>query len=341
MPNARSFMKLAVSAAVLAITFGVGAAQSEPLRVRVGYSSMPAHLIPTFYEAKEALKHEGKSYTVEAVRFDGSTPQLTALAAGEIDMAALSPTALALGVANASLDVKVVADIIQDGVPGYYSQTIYVKANSGINKPEDLKGKVVAVNQVGSAVDMALRAMAAKSGLNPERDMRVIEASFANVLPMLEDGKIDAGAIQQPMASRLVKEGKYKALFSSAEAIGPTEFVFLVARTDFLKKNPDQLKDFFEDHVRGFRWIVDPANRDKALPIIAKASVRPVEQMNYLFSDIDYFRDPYLMPNIEGLQLAIDVAAHLKVIPEAMKVAPDYVDTHFVEEAKRRIEASK
>jgi len=332
-------MKLAISAAVLALTLGGTAAQSEPLQVRVGYSSMPAHLIPTFYEAKDALKHEGTSYTVEAIRFNGSTPQLTALAAGEIDMAALSPTALALGVANASLDVKVVADIIQDGMPGHYSQTIYVKTDSGIEKPEDLKGKVVAVNQVGSAVDMALRAMAAKVGLDPATDMRVIEASFANVLPMLEDDKIDAGAIQQPMASRLVKEGKYKALFSSADAIGPTEFVFLVARSEFLENHPDQVKDFFEDHVRGFRWITDPANRDKALPIIAEASVRPVEQMDYLFSEIDYYRDPFLFPNIEGLQRAIDVAAELGVIPQTLKVSPDYVDTSFVEEAKRRIEA--
>lgn len=340
MLNLRSIMTLTISAALLGTIVGTAAhAQSEPINVRIGYSSMPAHLIPTFYEAPDALKHEGESYNVEVIRFNGSTPQITALAAGEIDMAALSPTALALGVINAGLDVKVVADIIQDGIPDYYSQTIYVKTDSGIDTPEDLKGKTVAINAVGSAVDMALRAMVAKVNLDPNSDIRVVETSFANVLPMLEDNKVDAGPIQQPMASQLVKEGKYKALFSSGDAIGPTQFVFLVARTEFLESNPEQVKDFFEDHVRGFRWIVDPANREQALPIVAQASIRPVEQMSYLFSELDYFRDPFLFPNVEGLQLAIDVAADLDVIPEAIQVSPDYVDSSFVEEAKRRIEA--
>lgn len=339
MLNLRSIMTLTISAALLGTIVGTAPARSEPINVRIGYSSMPAHLIPTFYEAPDALKHEGESYNVEVVRFNGSTPQITALAAGEIDMAALSPTALALGIVNAGLDVKVVADVIQDGIPDYYSQTIYVKTDSGIDTPEDLGGKTVAINAVGSAVDMALRAMVAKVNLDPNSDIRVVETSFANVLPMLEDNKVDAGPIQQPMASQLVAEGKYKALFSSGDAIGPTQFVFLVARTEFLESNPEQVKDFFEDHVRGFRWIVDPANREHALPIVAQASIRPVEQMSYLFSELDYFRDPFLFPNVEGLQLAIDVAADLDVIPEAIQVSPDYVDASFVKEAKRRIEA--
>ncbi len=341
----KSRFRLRLLAAALGATAGIAAAampaQADPVTVRVGYSSMPAHLIPTFYVHKEALKHYGDSYVVETTRFGGSTPQITALAANQIDFAALSPSALALGIENADLDVKVVADIIQDGAPNHYSQTIYVKANSGIDKPEDLKGKIIGVNRVGSAVDMAVRAMLAKVGLDDQKDVRIIETSFSSMLPMLEDDKIDAGPIVQPLASQMVEQGKYKALFSSKDAIGPTQFVFFVARTGFLKDHPDVAKDFMEDHVRGFRWITDPANREAALPIIAEASVRPVEQMSYLFSDIDYFRDPYLMPNIEGLQLAIDASAKLGVIPKSVQVDPDYVDLSLVEEAKRRIEADK
>ncbi len=333
-------IKTALAAALVATAFAAGTASADPVNIRVGYSSMPAHLIPTFYAHKEALKHYGKSYTVKATRFHGSTPQLTALAAGDIDFAALSPTALVLGVLNANLDVKVVADIIQDGMPGHYSQTIYVKTKSGINKPADLKGHIVGINAAGSAVDMAVRTELAKYGLAPNKDYRELETSFSSMLPMLEDDKIDAGPIVQPLASQMVKAGKYKVLFSSADAIGPTQFVFLVARTDFLKKHHDAAMDFMEDHVRGFRWISDPANRAAALPIIAKASVRPLKQMSYLFSDIDYYRDPYLIPNIPNLQRAIDAAAKLKVVPEDLKVAPKYVDLSFIEEAKKRIEAA-
>jgi NitT/TauT family transport system substrate-binding protein len=332
--------------AVLAFTLAAGALASstafaeEPLKIRIGWGSMPAHLIPALYVDKTPLKHYGKSYTVEPVRFGGSTPQITALASGDIDLAAFSPAAFVLGIVNARLDLRVVADVLQDGKPGHYSQSIYVKADGPIKTVQDLKGKIVAVNAIGSAVDNAVRAMLAKNGMDPKKDVRVIEASFANVLPMLNDGKIDAGPVQQPMASELVKQGKLRLLFSSADAMGPTQFVFLVGRKKFLDEHKEALQDFFEDHVRAIRWITDPKNRDKALPIIAKESVRPVEQMNYLFTDLDYFRDPSAMPDIPALQQAIDVSADLEVVPKTIKVSPDYLDLSFVEEAKKRIDAN-
>ncbi len=142
------------------------------------------------------------------------------------------------------------------------------------------------------------------------------------------------------MAAALVKAGKYRLLFSSADAMGVTEFVFLVGRGRFLDANRAALMDFFEDHVRALRWLMDPANRAQALPIIAKASVRPVAQMDYMFTELDYFRDPFLMPDLDALQRAVDVSAQLGVVPRAIQVRPDYVDLRFAEEAKRRIEAA-
>ncbi|MCS0494748.1 ABC transporter substrate-binding protein [Ancylobacter mangrovi] len=331
---------LALAAAVVPALLQAPALADEPLKIRIGWGSMPAHLIPALYQDTSALKHYGKSYVVEPQQFSASTPQITALASGDIDFAAFSPSAFVLGVVNANLDLQVVADIIQDGKPGHYSQSIYVKADSPIKTVQDLKGKTVGVNGLGSAVDNALRAMLAKNGMNPKTDVRVVETSFANILPMLNDGKIDAGPIQQPMASKLVKEGKYRLLFNSADAMGPTQFVALVGRKSFLDAHRAQLMDFFEDHVRAIRWIMDPKNRDKALPIIAKASVRPVEQMSYLFTDIDYYRDPWGLPDIAGLQRAINVSAELGVVPKTIEVSPDHVDLSFVEEAKKRIEAN-
>jgi len=41
------------------------------------------------FEKKELLRHYGKSYTVETARFQGTPPMITALAAGELDIADL------------------------------------------------------------------------------------------------------------------------------------------------------------------------------------------------------------------------------------------------------------
>ncbi len=67
-----------------AIGLSAPMASADPVRIRIGWSTMPGHLIPVLYLKPEILKHYGKSYTVEPVLFRGSSPQLTALAAGEI-----------------------------------------------------------------------------------------------------------------------------------------------------------------------------------------------------------------------------------------------------------------
>jgi sulfonate transport system substrate-binding protein len=138
----------------------------------------------------------------------------------------------------------------------------------------------------------------------------------------------------------LMATGKYKVLFNGADAYGgkPTQAVFLAARQSFLDQNRDALKDFFEDHVRAVRWFQDPANRDEALKIVAKFIDAKPESLPDLFTKQDTYRDPWVMPNVVGIQLVIDAAAKLEMVPRRIEVSPKYVDLSFVQEAKRRIE---
>ena len=71
-----------------------------------------------------------------------------------------------------------ISDEFQDGVPGHYSNEFFVLNDGPIKKVEDLKGKVVATNAAGSAVDIASRAMLRKHGLEDKRDYTIIEAPF-------------------------------------------------------------------------------------------------------------------------------------------------------------------
>ncbi|CAN0512335.1 unnamed protein product, partial [Phaeothamnion confervicola] len=127
-----------------ALLLGVAAlspAKAEPLNIRIAWSIMPTHLIPALYIKKDILKHYGKSYVVDPIQFRGSSPQLTALAAREIDIATLGPAPFALGILNAKLDLKIVADVFQDGVPGSSTMQFLVKSDAGIASAADLKGK--------------------------------------------------------------------------------------------------------------------------------------------------------------------------------------------------------
>lgn len=328
----------AVGAGALSATASVAAA--EPLKIRIGWSTMPGHMIPVLYSNPSILKHYGKTYTVEPILFRGSTPQITAMAAGEIDMAAFSATALAFAVNNAGLDVKVVADIIQDGVNGYHSDTFLVRSDSGINKPEDLKGKRIGTNAIGSASDTGMRVLLLNKGMQDKRDFTSIEVAFPNIPAMIEEGKIDMGMVVQPMSDKLVNSGKFKVLYTIADSVGPSQLVFLTARADFLAKNKAALQDFFEDHVRAMRWFMDPKNKAQKNEIIGKFMKQPPENFDYMFTKADYYRDPYLIPNIKNLQAMVDASVKAKALPAPFEVAP-HVDLTFVEEAKRRIQADE
>src|SRR5437588_2741995 len=136
-------------------------AGADPLRMRIGWAQAPGHLGPLIHELQrrhpEVFRHFGESYVAEPIRFQGSTPQIVAMAVGELEVAAFGSSALALAIVNAHLDMRVVADVIQDGVDGQFSQPYMVRKDGPIRAIEDLKGHRVATNAIGSASDAAMR----------------------------------------------------------------------------------------------------------------------------------------------------------------------------------------
>src|SRR5947207_6941865 len=151
-------------AATAGLVLGLaGTAAADPLTIRIGWVQTPGHLAPLIEALgkahPEVFKHLGQSYTMQAVRFNGTTPQIQAQAINELEIASQSSSALALAILNARLDLRVVADVLQDGHAGYFSQDYVVRSDGPIQKIEDVKGHRVATNAIGSASDTAMRTM--------------------------------------------------------------------------------------------------------------------------------------------------------------------------------------
>src|SRR5665213_2910981 len=180
-----------LGAVLVASVFGVAvAAQADPFPIRIGWVQTPGHMAPVI----EALgkkhpgifKHLGQSYAFDPIHFAGTTPQIQAQAIGELDIASQAPSALALAITNAHLDLRIVADVLQDGHDGYFSEDFVVKADGPVKTIDDVKGKRIATNTIGSASDSAMRAMFRKHGIQ-DADFTTVETNFANMRAMRAD----------------------------------------------------------------------------------------------------------------------------------------------------------
>jgi sulfonate transport system substrate-binding protein len=133
----------------------VPAAGAEPTKLRTSWLVVPASIAPLLPEKPDIAQRLGKSYALETIHFTSTAPMITGLAAGEIDIAPLSFSAFGLAVTNGGLaDLRIIADQAQDGVNGYHSNEYYVLKDGPIRTIEDLKGKILATNAIGGAVDM-------------------------------------------------------------------------------------------------------------------------------------------------------------------------------------------
>ena len=335
----REFNRGALAAgAALAAAGGRGVlAQAAPVRIRVGWVVVPASLAPLVLEKKDILKHFGVSYVAEATRFEGTPPVITALASGELDVGPLAFSSFALAIQNARMDdLRVINDEIQDGVSGHGSNEFMVLKDGPVKTVADLKGKVLATNAMGSAVDIAMRAMLRKNGLEPNRDYTIVEAPFPAMRAMLAEKKADLVSAVPPFSLDPDLRAMATTLFTQKDAFGITQLTMWTARTGFIDKNRAALVDFLEDTIRAIRWYTDPKNHEEAVAIVARLNKAPPARMDWAFSSRDQFRDPNGTPNLAALQSNLDLQRQVGFLKDKIDVKK-FSDLSLVVEAAERL----
>jgi ABC-type nitrate/sulfonate/bicarbonate transport system substrate-binding protein len=327
-------MKLAM-AGLCAVLFA-GAGNAAPLKISEGWVA-PGNWASIWLQKKDLAKHFGQSYVLVPEHYVGTPPMITALANNQVDIANLAYSTLGIAIENAGLkDLRIVSDEFQDGVDGYYSQEYMVLKDGPIHKVEDLKGKVVATNAEGSAVDVAMKAMLRKHGLLPNRDYTVVEAPFPAMRAMLAEKKVALIPAVLPFSYDPALRKIGRDLFVQKEAIGVTDMIVWVARKPFIDKNHAALVDFFEDTLRIVHWYLDPKNHEAAMQIFGNLVKRPPQTFSYVFTKKDTYHDPDMLPDLAALQKNVDLTHDLGFTKATFNVK-DYSDLSIVEEAAKRL----
>jgi sulfonate transport system substrate-binding protein len=277
---------------------------------------------------QNVLKNYGKSYTLEMTFTRGTPEAATLLAAGQADVATLSVPAFATMIVKDAVPggLSIISDNYQDGHPGNATNSFLVLKDSPIRSVADLKGKKIGINAFASAVDLALRVVLKKNGLDPRRDVEIVEIAFPNIAAAIREKRIDCGVLVIPFLAVESPKGDLRPVFTGGDAFGPSSVIFQATTNAFLKDHPDAVRGFLADYVDGLNWFYDPANRAKAIEIVSDFTKSPKQVLDaYFATDRDYYRDPSACVSATAIQKPLDAMFEEKLINRRIE-ASSYIN---------------
>ena len=157
---------------------------------------------------------------------------ITCWVAGKIDGCLATPFPMANAINQSRVPVLIVHQLLSFGFDGHYDDATVVRADSGIKTVADLKGKTFGVNAIGGTLDMGVRIMARKAGLNPDKDLTVVEARPPFLAGMVRDNKIQAATLFQPFFEEAMGKAGIEQVTLALANLGFAERFFAAMARD-------------------------------------------------------------------------------------------------------------
>jgi NitT/TauT family transport system substrate-binding protein len=241
------------------------AGAQEVKTLRIGYFPNINHAQAVIGLGKGDFQNVlGNNVNVETFQFNAGPSAIESLFANRIDVSYIGPNPAINGyVVSDGKDVRVIAGATSAGA------SFVVRNDSGINSEKDLGGKKFASPQLGNTQDVALRKYLLDNGFKTTENggnVTVVPVTNADILTLFVKKELDGAWVPEPWATRLVKEANGRILVDERD-LWPPEGKFVTAhiivRPDYLKENPDVIKELVAAHVNETQWIND--NKEQAI----------------------------------------------------------------------------
>ena len=305
--------------ALLAATaLNVAGAQAQQT-IRVGWTIPAEEAKYWMMRRPEQFPALGKEYKIEWTQFQGTAPMVQAMAAGALDCSTQGVLSMAQGAISANLETYIVAQHVGEKA-GSFSVYWAVKEDSPIKTVADLKGKSVGTNVLGSGILGPMFLHLKKHGLDPEKDVKMVETGFPASEDAIRSGRVDAGVLNQPFAARAEGKGGLRKLFSLADQQANIVHIMEVCRKDFVDKNPELARLYVKDLTAGMSKAL--ANRDETVKVVSEVTKAPAAVLDtYLLKPNDFAREPGAAPNFAGIQAMLDIYAETGMVAKKLNAS--------------------
>ena len=205
-----------------------------------------------------------------------------------------------------------------------------ILARQEIKRPEDLKGKKIGINRIGSNPHFfAVQALRQK-GLDPTKEVQFIQSGGSpETLAALVSGSLDAASLNPPADTQAISQGFHYVIYGPDQRVPYVATAFVTLRP-VLAKRTQVVGQFMHAMAEAAKIIhTDKEFTYKVLGKYLRVTDRKVLDASYN-TEIKAL-EPRLEIRPEGIQGILDEVA--KVDPRARKVKPEeLIDRRFLEE---------
>ncbi|MGH8379826.1 taurine ABC transporter substrate-binding protein [Pseudomonas sp.] len=256
-------------------------------------------------------------------KFDSGADVITAVASGDVQIGYLGSSPLAAA-ATRKLPVETFLIATQIGA----AEALVARNGAGINSPQDLIGKKIAVPFVSTG-HYSLLAALKQWNIDPAK-VQILNLAPPAIIAAWKRGDIDATYVWDPALGVAKENGKVLITSGELAEKGAPTFDAWIVRKDFAAKHPEIVRAFAKvtlDAYADYRkdpqaWLANQSNVDKLVKLSgAKATDIPALLQGNVF--------PLAADQIAALgapttQAITDTATFLKEQGKVEAVLPDY-----------------
>jgi NitT/TauT family transport system substrate-binding protein len=273
------------------------AQSKELIRLRITYSSISAASLVTWV-AKDAGIFQKHGLDVGLVYIGGGTMAMSTTISGETQITQGAGTGSILARLSGA-DTVMFATIL-DTTP----QSLMVQPD--IRGPQDLKGKRLGITRFGSLSDFGVRKYLQTVGLDPEKDVRMIQmGGIPEILGGMQGGSIQGGALSSPALSKAKLLG-YREMMDLGSLGIKYPGTCYMATESYIKNQRPVVIQFLKGVIEGAHFV--KTNKEPSVSVLkkyTKISEPPILEDTYQVFVQRYIRSVPI-PSTEEVKTVLD-----------------------------------
>jgi NitT/TauT family transport system substrate-binding protein len=279
-----------------------GAPAQEGRKLRAGYASLSGNITP-LWAARDAGLFKKHGLDIDLIAFPSGTEGMAAMIAGEIEFLAIAGSTTA-SAAIGGADVLSMA-LINDRL------LTSLVVGPAIQKPEDLKGKSIGISRFGTSIDTAARIAIQHYGLEPIKDVSLVQVgAVSSAVAALRGGRIHAAILSYPTIIQARREG-FREILDIASLGTPYAANGITLRRGYLQQH----REVAVSYLKAFLEAIARVKRDKpfAMDVMGKylrTKDRELLDETYEFAITKYLKSrPY--PSAEAFRSVVNELAQV------------------------------